>query len=386
MSRTELTKPDQKLPRTVSAKAVRKAIKNDFENKSTDEDRRIRQILEENPGARHGISKTKYEALIETKTKIQAENSKQELLLVAQALILCGLPYRALYDESGKPQRTYSRIAKLTNGTMTLEISGLDPKVLLPYGKDRALLTWLQTKAIQQDSPIITWESAKEFFEAFGLTRAGYHYDRFKKTWERLLNTVFVLKQKTNDWQGKMTIEAEHLPLLARYRLPDYETDQERMILDSHLPTIQDRLAENKYPMIIPPNYSVTLADNLYKHLKDSPVPLNLNVMRAFQNEPKAWDIAAFISYRSFLCGLLANEGKDSTAYISFEALCDQIGSFDNNPKQLRTTIRKAIKEIKIIWPECQAELLNGGTMVIKPPLDNAHLVKQKPKTLYDTE
>jgi hypothetical protein len=292
----------------------------------------------------------------------KTENTEKELLLVAQALIHCWLPYKPLYDESGKPQRTYSRIAKLTNGTMTLKISGLNPDVLLPYGKDRLLLTWLQTKAIQQSSPTITGESATEFFEAFELKQTGYHCNRLEKTFERLFNTILVLKQETTDSHGKTTIEEEHMPLLAQYE-----------------PT------KNHHPMEFPFNRSVTLADNLYRHLRNSPVPLNLYVMRAFQNEPKAWDMAAYINYRSFLCRFLANNGQDSTANISLETLRNQMGSHDANPKQLRTTIQKTLNKIKAVWPECQAELLNGGTMVIKPPLENAHLVKQKPKTLYDT-
>lgn len=68
----------------------------------------------------------------------------------------------------------------------------------------------------------------------------------------------------------------------------------------------------------------------------------------------------------------------NSTAYISWNDLKDMFGTTDQNPRQLRTSYRKILDKLKVIWPECQVNLLRGGVLEVKPPMDSLHPVREK--------
>ncbi|MGC8724945.1 MAG: hypothetical protein ACP5VF_13915, partial [Acidobacteriota bacterium] len=189
-------------------------------------------------------------------------DEKQDLLITAQALILCGLPYKPLAGAH------YQRQAQTAQGLVRLTVSALDPETPLPFGKDRVTLAWLTTKAMQKSEPVVEWESASEFFDLFHLDKGGKGYRLFWESWKRLAKAAFVLE----------TIHDGH------------DSGRVAPILESwDLPTLGDRRQEEKGLVLFPGmRYGVKLGQTLWEHLKAHPVPLPLEVMREFQDEPKA--------------------------------------------------------------------------------------------------
>ena len=365
----------------ISRKKLQLAMRAGFEGKESDEQVAIMETVKDNPGVLLGLSKLKNDAMNAVGRMIQDPESDQELLYVARALILCGLPYRKLVDGEGNLLPYYRRSARTAKGKVTLTIGASNPDIPLPYGKDRAVLAWVQSKALKQGNPTITWSSAKEFFDAFELSTAGYQYKSFKETWRRLANAVFTITMEGDDI-GEM---GQIMPLMEGWHLPGMKSridppDNAEPILERmNLPTLLDKNREAKGNQLFAAMpWSVTLSPTLYKQIQENKVPLRLEVMRLFTHEPKAWDMASLISYRSWICQNNKSRGRESTARISWSDLVEQLGSVDLNHKQLRSTLRDAIRRILIVWPECQAKLLHGGTLEIKPPIDSVHPVKSR--------
>ena len=321
-----------------------------------------------------GLTAEEYTSLIDASHLMHDQDAAQNLLLVAREMILCNLPLKPLRDSGGKPIAHHVRTAKTSTGTLKLILTGADPDTLLPFGTDRAVLAWLQTKAKQQNSPIIAWSYAKEYFDMFSLTHSGTNYKRFKESWKRISNCSFSIIIETS-----IDRTTESLPVIKRGHIPTIKNKsieaQIPNLLEGDIVEISKGLIETYTPNI-QEKYFVQLSDDIFDLIKQAVVPLRLEIMRHFYNEPKGWDFAQFICYRSFLCEYARVAGRKSTAYISWKDLEEMMGSTDKNPLQLRATLRKILTKLKFIWPECQATLKRGGILEVKPPLNSVHPVK----------
>jgi hypothetical protein len=72
-----------------------------------------------------------------------------EVLKIAQAMLLCTLPYSATSENH------ITRTARLGDGsTLTVTFSTGIPDVPLPFGSDRKLLAWVFDRAINSESPV----------------------------------------------------------------------------------------------------------------------------------------------------------------------------------------------------------------------------------------
>jgi hypothetical protein len=265
------------------------------------------------------------------------DGEEQDLLITAQALILCGLPYKPVDG------REYQRQAQTAQGIVRLTVSALDSETPLPFGKDRVTLAWLTTKAMQTGQPVVEWESASEFFDLFHLHKGGSYYRLFWESWKRLANAAFVIKRITDRHDA-----TEIAPILEK----------------SDLPTLRALHEEEKGLVLLPGmRYGVELGHSLWEHLKAHPVPLPLEVMREYQNEPKAWDFAAYLSWRAHLC-----QHSDRVARIAWHDLIQQLGSQDKDHKQLRKSLKDILARLHLVWPELRAEFLPSGVLEIRPP------------------
>jgi hypothetical protein len=349
--------PNTKKPKKIAKRNLRRAWNAAQASEVTQEHSEVLSIHSHNPGAVLGLTEDDYNGLIKAGELIHDNETKQELLLIAQALVLCGLPYLPERDETtGKPITHYQRSGNTAMGSVTVTIAATNPSIELPYGKDRVVLAWLQTKAKQQKSPTIHWKSAGEFFRAFGLSSSGANYKQFRETWKRLTNAVIRIDIDTDkDNSGQL------MPLFN----------------DWYLPTLKDQKTESKGLQTLNGlGYSVTLADALFRHLCKHSVPLRLEIMRLFQNEPKAWDFVAFICYWSWRSENAKSRGRNHVVEISWQDLYKQLGSSDSDERRLRSTLRNVIDKLKTVWPECQATLLRGGKLEVRPPVNAIHPVR----------
>jgi hypothetical protein len=267
------------------------------------------------------------------------DEEEQSLLITAQALILCGLPYKPVEGHK------YQRQARTAQGIVRLTVTALDsPETPLPFGKDRVTLAWLTTKAMQTGQPVVEWKSASEFFDLFHLDKGGKGYRLFWESWKRLAKAAFVIETITKGHDAGRVA-----PILEQWDLP----------------TLHALRDEEKGLVLLPGmRYGVELGHSLWAHLKAHPVPLPLEVMREFQDEPKAWDFAAYLSWRSYLC-----QHSDSVARIAWRDLIQQLGSEDTNHKRLRKSLKAILRRLHLVWPELRAGFMPSGVLEIRPPL-----------------
>jgi hypothetical protein len=86
------------------------------------------------------------------------------------------------------------------NGPFVLQVTG-HPSYGLPWGQDRLVPIFLSTLATRQQTPHITFESAAEMLDTFGMQQGGSQYRRLIGAFQRIFGaTIFfgtdVQKQK----------------------------------------------------------------------------------------------------------------------------------------------------------------------------------------------
>lgn len=284
----------------------------------------------------------------------ERDSSQQELLIVAQALVMCGLPYRPLRNPDGSWCTHYVREARTARGVLRVTFGSTDPRVPIAYGQDRTLLAWLTTKAFQLSCPTVTWASAREFLDAFEIAKGGSQYRLFAERWARLTKLFISVERRTN------VISGHNRTLFASWLLPE--------------PRTAHRELEGGQARIPQVPYSVTFSADFYQDLQHWHIPLPLPVMREFANEPKAWDFAGFVIYRSWLTEMAGQHGRDPVARIRLPELMTQLGSTDRDSRQLRRSLRDILARLVRVWPEGRAQF-EGSVLQIAPPVGGVHLV-----------
>lgn len=140
---------------------------------------------------------------------LDAKAERDDLLYTAQALILCGLPY------APTSERTLVREAHTSRGRLRVTFSAALKDVPLPYGKDAVLLTFLTTRAILGDGPIVSFATAKEYLELFGEDTGGRSYKLLAERWRRLAGLVVAVERQgdaTHDTNLQVVISSAKLP------------------------------------------------------------------------------------------------------------------------------------------------------------------------------
>jgi len=130
-------------------------------------------------------SSTAIDAMAELHKERSLGTLGNEVIKLAQALVLCSLPPKAT------DQTRLSRTARLSDGSkLTVTFSATIEGVGLPYGADADLLEWLIDKAIRQNSPFVPVKSANEYLVDTGRTRTGPAVRDLAKRFRRLTGLV----------------------------------------------------------------------------------------------------------------------------------------------------------------------------------------------------
>jgi hypothetical protein len=92
------------------------------------------------------------------------ENRCQNLGYASRPFVLCGLPVK-------KPAPG-TLLHERRNGKFLLQVTG-HPHYGLPWGQDRLVPIFLATLATRQKSPRVTFPSAAELLDMFGMGQGG---------------------------------------------------------------------------------------------------------------------------------------------------------------------------------------------------------------------
>lgn len=96
--------------------------------------------------------------------RVNREAGTQNLGFGARPFVLCGLPVR----RPAAGELLFER----RNGRFVLSVTG-HPRYGLPWGQDRLVPIFLATLAVKQQTQTITFRSAAEMLDTFGLPQGG---------------------------------------------------------------------------------------------------------------------------------------------------------------------------------------------------------------------
>src|SRR5437763_14382789 len=116
------------------------------------------------------------------------ESEAQNLGFSSRPFVLCGLPV--------KRPAAGCLLHERRNGRFVLQVTG-HPTYGLPWGQDRLVPIFLATLAVRQQRQKITFRSAAEMLDTFGLPQGGSQYRRLIDSFQRVFGATIVFGTDT---------------------------------------------------------------------------------------------------------------------------------------------------------------------------------------------
>ncbi len=215
-------------------------------------------------------------------------------------------------------------------------VNGEPRNVGLPYGSvPRLLLAWVTTEAVRtKERDLVLGESLSEFMRKLGLVPHGGRWGnitRLRGQMRRLFASTIVV----------------------HYERGNAVTDAGFRIADKTV-TFWDPKAPDQTTLW---KSTVTLSEGFFNEVTSRPVPLDMNVLRAFTRSPLAIDIYIWLTYRvSYM--------KRATR-VPWTALEMQFGADYGRSRDFRKKFHKALEKVLMVYPAAVASTPDG--LVIAP-------------------
>ena len=268
-----------------------------------------------------------------------------EVYQVAQALILCGLPYQPT------TKTKITRRATLANGSRVAVTFSTALEGGMPYGSDRSLLHFLLDKAVKTKSKFLSWETATEFLDAMKMAQGGKNRRDLRKRFARIRGLTIGVERSGTDG-----CETEIMPVIRR----------------SHLPTSLDHRSERRGQSNLPLNetvmYGVEIDDAFFAELMRHHVPVPEELIYSTRRQSQLQDLMLFLCWRCY--------AAQSESLIPWQYLRQQLWQDDTNLRRIKGRFVGAITALRAIWPELRAEAKLRGLWVA-PPLNRAYLTSE---------
>ncbi len=255
-------------------------------------------------------------------------NHHPGLLLQAKGLLLCTLP---LQRTAATRLQRRARIGR--RDELRVTFTAVDPRIPLPFGADRALLAWIQTRAFRDGT--IVFDNLNDFLRCFGLNASGANYARFRQRLERIANLTIQVRFSGSE------IDVTNAPPIERAVFPDTPGPRRQL----HVPN-----SESGEQTLHPGRYGLQLSPGFHRYLRQSPIPLPLALLRRFHNQPLAWDLASFTLWRC--------HAARRPSVIPWPSLVDHLGSRDRDRKQLKRSLDRILDQIRCAYPRFPVRLL----------------------------
>lgn len=259
-----------------------------------------------------------------------------EVYQVAQALILCGLPYQP----TSKSKIT--RQAVLANGSRVSVTFSTALEGSMPYGSDRSLLHFLLDKAVKMKSRFVNWDTATEFLLAMKMAQGGKNRRDLRERFIRLRGLTIGVERRTT-----VAIESEIMPVIRRSRLP---TSLERKA---------ERHGQRRLQLDEEAFYGIEIDEVFFEELMRYHVPIPEELIQATRRQSQLQDHVLFLCWRCY--------AAQSESLIPWEYLRQQLWQDDTNEWRIRERFARAIRVLQAIWPQLRAEATSKGLCVAPP-------------------
>lgn len=255
-----------------------------------------------------------------------------ELVMVAQCLIVCGLPYNST------EARQVTRKARMADGSYVMvTFTAAIPDVNLPFGSDRTLLHWMVGRAVKSRSPIVTWRTAKEFLHDAGMNEdSGKNIQDLRTRYRRLSGLAITVQRVTT--QGESTLI---MPIIE----------------ESHLPSSLDLRKEGRGEQpLLDDTHGFKLNERFFNEVLAHHIPMPWELIKQTRKQSQLQDLLMFLAWRAF--------SAKTQSLISWDRLREQLWQDDSNPRRIRSRFKDAIQAMQMIWPEFKAEACTDGLCI----------------------
>jgi hypothetical protein len=261
--------------------------------------------------------------------RLNRENARQNLGFSSRPFVLCGLPVKRPAPDCLLHERR--------NGQFVLQVTG-HPSYGLPWGQDRLVPIFLATLAIRQQSARITFGSASEMLDTFGLRQGGSQYRRLVASFQRIFGaTIFF----------GTDVQRERAAVVHRARF-NFMTEAWIWYLKDFDRGLLPGDCQNM----------IVLSDEFYLEILSHPIPTDLEAAKVLSSSPAALDLFMWLSYRCFTA-----RGRERVPLFGDFGLVSQLGSCDYaRPRKFRERLEGWLDLVRAMWPECPASMDANGT------------------------
>lgn len=261
------------------------------------------------------------------------DREMNELYQVAQALILCGLPYEPTTE------RQITRRARLGDGsTVTVTFVAALDGIEMPYGSDRTVLHWILDRAVKNNAPFISWTTAQEFNREVGLSKSGKNNQDLRKRFQRIKGLAISVQRRTSKMDTSMI-----LPIIRKSSLPtSVETENAKAAQRSSSRTEKQ--------------FGIELDIGFFEELKEYHVVVPRPLVNSTKRSSQLQDCVLFLYWRSF--------AAQSNSLIPWAYLRQQIWHSDKTERRIKLRFSKAIKWLQSAWPDLRAEARPEGLWI----------------------
>jgi hypothetical protein len=135
--------------------------------------------------------------------RVNRESCNQNLGFASRPFVLCGLPIK-------RPPKSVL-LHERRNGQFLLQLIGHPTYGVVPWGQDRLVPIFLATLAVRQQKQTITFRSAAEMLDVFGMQQGGSQYRRPIAAFQRVFGaTIFF---GTDTQSGVAAKGSERIPI-----------------------------------------------------------------------------------------------------------------------------------------------------------------------------
>ena len=262
-----------------------------------------------------------------------------EVIKIAQAMLLCTLPYSATTENH------ITRTARLGDGsTLTVTFSTGIKDVPLPFGSDRKLLAWVFDRAINSESPMIAWSSAWEYQKEMGLKRSGKNNTDLRGRFHRISGMNINIERK--DAAG---VAGRNFSIIESYNLPP-------SISGRKFNPDQSSLEYTTESQELPPApFGISINPTLFRDIRKHHVAIPRSLWLQAKGNSQVQDMVLWLYYRCY--------AARTESVIPWSTLAGQFPQ-DKNPRRTRQHAREAISQLRLLWPGVRVEATPTGIWV----------------------
>jgi len=260
--------------------------------------------------------------------RLRRETASQNLGFSSRPFVLCGLPIKC------PPPGTL--VHERRNGQFVLLVTG-HPNYGLPWGQDRLVPLFLATLATRQQTRRITFSSASEMLDTFGMQQGGSQYRRLIGAFQRIFGATIFFGTDTTRSISPVVHEAR-FNFMSEARIW-YSRDPDQPNLPGDCQNL------------------IMLTEEFYREVMEHPIPTDLEAAKALSSSPAALDLFTWLSYRCFVA-----KGEERISLFGEFGLANQLGCVQyRRPRRFRERLEKWLTLVHAMWPACPARISQDG-------------------------